>query len=153
MYGVNCTEKCGSCLEFEQCNHINGTCMKGCDMGFHGSDCIEGNWLYNHQNKNKELHNHFNFKILFKKKVILKPIYKNKELISAIKQSDQLIWINCCLKLTNFVQNVQTGRMDTTVSTTVASIVRCLGYVTRKQDIVTVKWDGNQIHVTQVRLN
>lgn len=92
---------------------------------------------------------------MFKKKVILRPIYKNKELItcSAIKQSDQVIWINCCLKLTHFVQNVQTGRMDTTVSTTVASIVRCLGYVTRKQDIVTVKWDGNQIRVTQVRLN
>lgn len=50
MYGVNCTEKCGSCLKLEQCNHINGTCMKGCDMGFHGSDCIEGNWFYSHQN-------------------------------------------------------------------------------------------------------
>lgn len=43
MYGVNCTEKCGSCLKLEQCNHINGTCMKSCDIGFHGSDCIEGN--------------------------------------------------------------------------------------------------------------
>lgn len=42
MYGVNCTEKCGSCFNFEQCHHLNGTCMKGCDRGFHGSRCIEG---------------------------------------------------------------------------------------------------------------
>lgn len=42
--------------------------------------------------------------------------------------------------------------MDTTVNTTVASIVRCLEYVTGKQDIATVKWGGNQIHVTRVRL-
>lgn len=39
--------------------------------------------------------------------------------------------------------------MDTTVNTTVASIVRCLGYVTGKQDIASVKWGGNQIHVTR----
>lgn len=42
--------------------------------------------------------------------------------------------------------------MDTTVNTTVASIVRCLEYVTGKQDIATVNWGGNQIHVTRVRL-
>lgn len=42
MYGVNCTEKCGSCFNFEQCHHLDGTCMKGCDRGFHGSRCIEG---------------------------------------------------------------------------------------------------------------
>lgn len=42
MYGVNCSEKCGTCLEFEQCHHLNGTCMEGCDRGFHGSYCTEG---------------------------------------------------------------------------------------------------------------
>lgn len=45
MYGTNCTEKCGSCLNVEQCHHINGTCMNGCDRGFYGSYCIEGNSL------------------------------------------------------------------------------------------------------------
>lgn len=44
------------------------------------------------------------------------------------------------------------GRMDTTVTIPVALIAMCLGCVKGKQDIVTVKWDGNQIHVTQVRL-
>lgn len=33
----------------------------------------------------------------------------------------------------------------------VALIAMCLGCVKGKLDIVTVKWDGNQIHVTQVR--
>lgn len=42
MYGANCTVKCGMCLDNEQCQHVNGTCMKGCDKGFHGSSCIEG---------------------------------------------------------------------------------------------------------------
>lgn len=59
--------------------------------------------------------------------------------------------MNCCLKLFNFVQNVQTGLTDTTVNKTVALIARSLEYVTGKQDIATVKWGGNQIHVTRVR--
>lgn len=44
------------------------------------------------------------------------------------------------------------GRTDTTVYITVALIAGCLGYVTGKQDIATVKWGGNQINVTHVRL-
>lgn len=43
MYGDNCTEKCGTCFGFKQCQHINGTCIEGCDKGFHGPSCIEGN--------------------------------------------------------------------------------------------------------------
>lgn len=46
------------------------------------------------------------------------------------------------------LKNVQTDRMDTTVSRTVALIAKCLECVTGKQDIATVKWGGNQIHVT-----
>lgn len=59
--------------------------------------------------------------------------------------------MNCCLKLFNLLKNVQTDRMDTTVSRTVALIANCLECVTGKQDIATVKWGGNQIHVTLVR--
>lgn len=54
--------------------------------------------------------------------------------------------------LFNFLKNVQTAHMDTTAMVPVALIAMCLGCVKGKQDIVTVKWDGNQIHVTQVRL-
>lgn len=42
--------------------------------------------------------------------------------------------------------------MDTTVKTTVALIARSLESVTRKQDIATVKWDGNHKSVPQVRI-
>lgn len=43
MYGANCAKDCGSCLRSEQCDHINGTCIYGCEKGFHGPECIEGN--------------------------------------------------------------------------------------------------------------
>lgn len=46
------------------------------------------------------------------------------------------------------LKDVQTGRMDTTVTIPVAIIARCLGCVTGKQDIVTVKSVGNQKSVT-----
>lgn len=45
MYGENCSISCGHCLAREQCHHINGTCMNGCDSGYQGSSCTEGNVL------------------------------------------------------------------------------------------------------------
>ncbi|XP_062602381.1 protein draper-like [Saccostrea cucullata] len=39
FYGADCSLSCGSCLNFEQCHHINGTCFKGCDKGFQGEKC------------------------------------------------------------------------------------------------------------------
>lgn len=49
-YGKNCSISCGNCLESEQCNHINGICMNGCDSGYQGFLCIEGKVviLYRH---------------------------------------------------------------------------------------------------------
>lgn len=38
-YGVGCTEKCGHCLDGGKCSHINGTCLTGCDAGYHGGLC------------------------------------------------------------------------------------------------------------------
>lgn len=40
-YGENCSIPCGYCFESEQCNHINGTCMNGCDSGYQGVLCTE----------------------------------------------------------------------------------------------------------------
>ena len=45
MFGENCTEHCGNCLNSEQCHHINGTCMNGCDRGYEGLYCTEGKSL------------------------------------------------------------------------------------------------------------
>lgn len=41
MYGKECSISCGNCRDSEQCQHINGTCMNGCDTGYKGFKCIE----------------------------------------------------------------------------------------------------------------
>ena len=46
MYGVNCSEECGACLDNEACHHINGSCINGCDKGYHGQKCDQGNSLF-----------------------------------------------------------------------------------------------------------
>lgn len=38
-YGENCSELCGNCFDNLPCNHIDGTCMKGCQEGFRGQRC------------------------------------------------------------------------------------------------------------------
>lgn len=46
MYGVNCSTPCGHCLDSDQCHHINGTCISGCDSGYQGIKCLKGDHLY-----------------------------------------------------------------------------------------------------------
>ena len=41
-FGRNCNEKCGKCLGKEQFDHVNGTCVKGCNPGIYGIMCTEG---------------------------------------------------------------------------------------------------------------
>lgn len=36
---MDCKERCGHCREFDQCFHINGTCLTGCDAGYQGEYC------------------------------------------------------------------------------------------------------------------
>lgn len=42
MYGDNCSVPCGNCFRSEQCHHINGTCLNGCDSGYQGLPCTKG---------------------------------------------------------------------------------------------------------------
>lgn len=42
-FGLHCNQTCGNCLNKEQCHYINGTCLNGCDSGYYGSECKEGN--------------------------------------------------------------------------------------------------------------
>ena len=44
-FGKGCTGVCGHCSENEQCHHINGSCLNGCDPGFRGLKCDQGNYL------------------------------------------------------------------------------------------------------------
>ena len=44
FYGLGCTTACpGHCKNDESCNHINGTCDRGCKDGWTGVTCAEGN--------------------------------------------------------------------------------------------------------------
>lgn len=47
MYGTNCSISCGRCFKSEQCHNINGTCMNGCDSGYKGFNCTEGDIVVN----------------------------------------------------------------------------------------------------------
>nr|XP_022309502.1 receptor-type tyrosine-protein phosphatase zeta-like [Crassostrea virginica] len=38
-YGVNCSFRCGNCLDEKSCHHINGTCISGCSPGWKGEWC------------------------------------------------------------------------------------------------------------------
>ena len=42
MFGKHCNESCGKCLNDGQCDHINGSCLNGCNPGYHGMTCTEG---------------------------------------------------------------------------------------------------------------
>lgn len=47
MYGKNCSLSCGNCFKLEQCHNINGTCINGCDSGYKGFNCTEGDIIVN----------------------------------------------------------------------------------------------------------
>jgi hypothetical protein len=38
-YGAGCQQRCGWCLNSEQCHHINGACLNGCNPGYQGLNC------------------------------------------------------------------------------------------------------------------
>ncbi|XP_065924897.1 receptor-type tyrosine-protein phosphatase alpha isoform X4 [Magallana gigas] len=40
-FGQNCSKECGHCLEKEACHHVNGSCLNGCDLGYHGANCTQ----------------------------------------------------------------------------------------------------------------
>ena len=43
-YGKECNHTCGYCLDQDECHHINGTCVKGCDPGYLGDLCKTGTY-------------------------------------------------------------------------------------------------------------
>lgn len=38
-YGAAGNKMCGICHDVKTCNHVNGTCLTGCDAGYWGSLC------------------------------------------------------------------------------------------------------------------
>lgn len=41
-YGLECENACGNCSDGNWCNHMNGSCPNGCDMGVFGDTCDKG---------------------------------------------------------------------------------------------------------------
>ncbi|KAK6989199.1 multiple epidermal growth factor-like domains protein 11, partial [Biomphalaria glabrata] len=42
QYGQKCQYRCsGTCGGSKNCNHINGTCLEGCEDGYEGHNCTE----------------------------------------------------------------------------------------------------------------
>lgn len=46
-FGQDCLESCGRCVGEKQCHHTNGTCLNGCNVGYQGLNCTEGNLYLN----------------------------------------------------------------------------------------------------------
>lgn len=42
-YGKDCQHRCGSCINQTHCHYVNGTCFEGCDTGYLGDKCVDGN--------------------------------------------------------------------------------------------------------------
>ena len=53
-FGRNCTEVCGFCIDGEPCHNVEGTCKNGCDQGYQGLTCTEGN-IFNRMIINSKL--------------------------------------------------------------------------------------------------
>ncbi|XP_061165549.1 multiple epidermal growth factor-like domains protein 11 [Saccostrea echinata] len=58
-YGEDCSQDCGVCLDYKQCDHINGTCDEGCDSGYYDllckTECIPGKYGVNCKDTCSEL--------------------------------------------------------------------------------------------------
>lgn len=42
-YGKDCQHRCGSCNNQTGCHYVNGICYEGCDTGYLGDRCVDGN--------------------------------------------------------------------------------------------------------------
>ena len=47
-YGDKCNEKCGNCLDLNECHHSNGTCLTGCSAGYHDALCKTRKYVYSY---------------------------------------------------------------------------------------------------------
>lgn len=39
MFGDKCSKACGYCKDMSQCNHVDGTCINGCQPGYTSKLC------------------------------------------------------------------------------------------------------------------
>lgn len=53
MFGEGCAKRCGHCRNdtCTHCNHVNGSCLNGCEAGYKGNHCIDGIYLISKTSK------------------------------------------------------------------------------------------------------
>lgn len=73
-YGAGCRFQCGHCVGKDDCHHVNGSCLLGCQKGFTGDLCFNRKWcicvmsiiVYLIQNHGKSYNNYLHLNNLFK---------------------------------------------------------------------------------------
>lgn len=45
MYGIECNELCGYCVNNEICYYVNGSCVNGCVVGWENDVCKKSKYL------------------------------------------------------------------------------------------------------------
>lgn len=80
-YGAGCKFQCGHCIGEDNCHHVNGSCLLGCQKGFTGDLCFNRKWcicvlliiVYLIQNHGKSYNNFLHlqpfFQVWFKQNV------------------------------------------------------------------------------------
>lgn len=64
-YGAQCSQTCGNCSNGETCDHVNGTCLHGCNDGAQGGECKTGKCVRCLTCKKLYIkHTHFNSKYM-----------------------------------------------------------------------------------------
>lgn len=43
FFGENCAHACGHCLNEQACDPVSGVCENGCEPGWEGLFCTQGN--------------------------------------------------------------------------------------------------------------
>lgn len=59
-YGAGCKSQCGHCFGEDNCHHVNGSCLLGCQEGFTGDFCFKRKFCIHNVDK----------RFLYKKKTI-----------------------------------------------------------------------------------
>ena len=47
LYGAECQQECAHCRDLTQCVNTNGSCLTGCEAGYHGETCKACELKYN----------------------------------------------------------------------------------------------------------